>query len=108
MCFRRAEHAIDPRFRMGNLFFFCVMYCPLFAAAHASIVRLWSLGAQALRFPSGPVGFWVQLASLLPWLAIVVLVLSHVQFRVGGKNPNWMQTVVGILSIAVLALTTLP
>jgi hypothetical protein len=31
-------------------------------------------------------------------------VVSHLQFRFGGRNPNWMQPLVGVLALGVLGL----
>jgi hypothetical protein len=38
----------------------------------------------------------------IAWLGAATIAFSHVQFRIGGRNPNWAQLVVGGLTLVVL------
>ncbi|MAG58637.1 MAG: hypothetical protein CMJ83_20300 [Planctomycetes bacterium] len=40
--------------------------------------------------------------KLLISFTVVSVILSHLQFRFGGRNPNWMQTVVPGVAILVM------
>jgi hypothetical protein len=92
MCFRPMEHAIRTNFVIGSAFFFCVMYYPLFAAIHACAFTLLRVAVRPL--PSTK-------CRLLPWLAALAIGLSHVQFWVGGSNPNWGQSAVIGLALEI-------
>ncbi len=106
MCFRPTEHSIDPEFRSGSMFLFVVFYCPLFATAHACILRLFFLAGRPFATELNP--SWLGVATRpLPVAAFLVLVLSHAQFRIGGRNPNWMQPVVAVLTLILLYLLSL-
>jgi DNA-binding winged helix-turn-helix (wHTH) protein len=104
LCVRQEEHAINTDFRVGSMFFFCITYLPLIALAHACVFQLLLVGARSLARAERSHGVWSVPIRLLPWLAVVVIVLSHVQFRFGGRNPNWMQPVVGALSLVAIYL----
>jgi hypothetical protein len=41
---------------------------------------------------------WALLCFVVP---SAVLIAAHLQFLLGGKNPNWMQPVVGIIVIVL-------
>jgi DNA-binding winged helix-turn-helix (wHTH) protein len=95
MCFRPAEHAINTNFVLGSAFFFSVVYYPLFAANHACAVLLLRTRARSI---------WL---AILPWLAGSAILASHLQFWLGGPNPNWGQPVViGLALVIASALDT--
>jgi DNA-binding winged helix-turn-helix (wHTH) protein len=102
LCFRPAEHTIDPRFRLGSVFFFTLFYCPLFAANHAFAIRLMFLWADAVSASRPSWSLLSVMIRVVPWLAVATIVMSHVQFRLGGRNKNWAQAVVGMVALGFL------
>jgi DNA-binding winged helix-turn-helix (wHTH) protein len=102
LLFRRAEHTIDRTFLLGSAFFFTAIYCPLFAVNHAFAIRLLAVGASRLATEIEKLSTLKLLVEGIPWLGAATIALSHVQFRIGGRNPNWAQLVVGALTLVVL------
>jgi tRNA A-37 threonylcarbamoyl transferase component Bud32 len=100
LAFRPTEHSIDPAFRGGAVFFFCLVYCPLFAIGHASAVVLPYFGArQWLDSSNGQArGYKALLCLVVP---SALLIAAHLQFLLGGKNPNWMQPMVGVIVVVL-------
>ncbi len=103
LAFRPAEHAINARFRVGSVFFFCLVYGSLFAVSHAGAITLLYLGQrrtllQARRRLSRPQTLFLR---SLPWVGALVLVMAHLQFLLGGDNPNWFQPLVAVVSVAL-------
>jgi predicted Ser/Thr protein kinase len=100
LAFRPTEHSIDPAFRGGAVFFFCLVYCPLFAIGHACAVVLPYFGARKWLDSSDAQarGRKALLCFVVP---SAVLIAAHLQFLVGGKNPNWMQPVVGVIVVVL-------
>src|SRR5205085_7656727 len=81
LSFRPQAHAIRTAFRVGSMFFFAFTFVPLFAFAHACIfgglsvaVQLFAAGAEQ---PNSPV---LRFTKWAPWLAVLVLIASHIQF----------------------------
>jgi len=97
MCFRPDEHAISTNFLAGTAFFFSLIYGTLFSLNHAYVAI--GLRTGAARFfpkttePSSPAAF---LMRFLPWFSWTLLFVSHLQFRFGGKHPNWIQPLIGL------------
>jgi hypothetical protein len=104
LLFRPAEHTIDRTFLLGSAFFFTAIYCPLFAVNHAFAIRLLTVGASRLATLIEKLSMLKVLVEGIPWLGAMTIVISHVQFRIGGRNPNWAQLVVGALTLVVLYL----
>jgi hypothetical protein len=105
MAFRPAEHAINTRFAAGAIFFFCLFYCPIIAAAHAcSVVLPWIAARQVIDDSNEMPWHHRCMLYVMTVVALVVLIASHLQFRYGGPNPNWMQPVVLVLTVACVYL----
>lgn len=105
MSFRPLQHSIQTTFLLGSVFFFCLMYCPLLAANHACALILLFIGARrSLSNIPDPSLLHKVTVRIFPWLALSVLIMSHLQFRYGGPNPNWMQPVVGVLVLILAGL----
>lgn len=100
LAFRPTEHSINPAFRNGAVFFFCLVYCSLFAVGHACAIVLPFFGARRwLESSNGQARVvWALLCFVVP---SAVLIAAHLQFRLGGKNPNWMQPVVGVIVVVL-------
>ena len=102
ICFRPRQHVISSSFFPGAAFFFYLIFGTLFSLNHACIVVGLRVGISGLfaktrslspRFPA--------LLKLIPWFASLVILLSHLQFRYGGNEPNWIQPVIGVGTIVV-------
>jgi DNA-binding winged helix-turn-helix (wHTH) protein len=102
LLFRPAEHTIDRAFLLGSAFFFTAIYCPLFAVNHAFAIRLLAVGASRLATQIEKLSMLKLLVEGIPWLGAATIAFSHVQFKIGGRNPNWGQLVVGALTLVVL------
>lgn len=47
--------------------------------------------------------------ALVPWLSLVLLLLSHRQFYAGGDNPNWFQAVIAsFAALGTLVIQSIP
>jgi hypothetical protein len=102
MWFRPWEHPINADFVVLNGVLFCLFYCSLFAANHALTVALLVLASRYLiAWIERPSGFETALVWSLPALGAFVILASHLEFRFGGHNPNWMQPI-EVIEAAVL------
>lgn len=105
IAFRPAEHTIRTDFRLVTIFIYCLTYGSLLAANHAlSIMLLWFGGRWSRQDVTPRATLERLMVAASPWLMASMILLSHIQFRVGGRNPNWLQEFVGGL---VLVLATL-
>jgi hypothetical protein len=100
MCFRPTEHGIKRDSAIGSILVFLAVYPLLLAAGHAWIVYLLIAGARIYLGGHQQSFLIAFIVWTLPWLATVMIVGSHWQFRYDGDNPNWIQGVV--LAIAFL------
>ena len=108
LLFRPAEHTIARTFLLGSAFFFTAIYCPLFAANHAFAIRLLAVGASGLAIQIEKLSMLKLMVEGIPWLGAATIALSHVQFRIGGHNPNWAQLLVGGISSPAHSRTLAP
>jgi DNA-binding winged helix-turn-helix (wHTH) protein len=102
LLFRPAEHVIDRSFLWGSAFFFTTIYCPLIAVNHAFAIRLVAVAAGRLAIQAEKFPILKLLIEGIPWLGAAAIAFSHIQFRIGGRNPNWAQLLVGALTLVVL------
>ncbi len=93
--FRPGEHAINPTYIIGTAVAFTLVFGTLFSLNHACIVAGLRAAAQSVVSESKHVRTSVtRLVSALPWLAILLLIACHLQFRLAGDQPNWIQPVI--------------
>ncbi len=92
MAFRPGEHTIKTDFRLGTIFMFCLTYGSLLAANHAlSIMLVWFGNRWSRHDVTNQPAIDRIAVAAFPWLVAALILLSHVQFRLGGSNPNWLQ-----------------
>src|SRR5262249_16118527 len=96
IAFRPGEHTIRTDFRLVTIVIYCLTYGSLLAANHAlSIMLLWFGGRWSRQDVSHRPTIERLMVASFPWLMASTILLSHVQFRLGGRNPNWLQEFVG-------------
>jgi tRNA A-37 threonylcarbamoyl transferase component Bud32 len=93
MCFRPLEHSIRTGFVAGSAIFLSCVYCPLFALNHACSVTLPLIASKRLARSIRPGLVRAGATWAVPLTITALIALSHLQFRFGGRNPNWLQGV---------------
>ena len=98
--YRYSAVSLSPQFSASTAGFLVLLLGTLVATTHASLFAVVSIGCR--RYLSHGRGSLLSY-YLVPLLPLAVVLASHIQFAYAGKNPNWLQLYVGVVTWPIVA-----